>query len=769
MPLSALEQGVPWTWEHYRDYLDALDGSIAVNAGFLVGHSALRRYVLRAEANHRAATEAELAEMKMVLADAIGAGALGLSFDVSSVHSDGNGDPVPAKGADRAEILALCDEVGPLPGTTLEGIFDGASDGFGRDELELMPEMSVRANRPLNWNLLVVDARNPERIDRHLAPSKLARERGGRVVALTMPVIVPMNMSFGNYCALNLMPGWGPIMNAPVAERIELLRDVTNRRMMVARADSEEAGMFRRLAGFADYVIGDTFSAANEGLSGRKVADIARERGDEHPFDTLIDIVIADDLRTVLWPSAPDDDDAHWSLRKALWDDPDVVLGGSDAGAHLDRMCGGSYPTQLLADALRGPAAAHARAHGPGAHRRPGPGDRPAGARPGPGGMGRRPGRVRPDDRGGGTDDPRAGPSRRLTADARRFDGCREGVRQRHPDDRRRYADRGPAGRRPTLGPRHRHGHGPLMGRLDGRVAIVTGAGGGIGREHALLLGREGAAVVVNDIGTRTGADAESVAALIRSTGGQAVASTDSATWEGADAIVATAVDTFGRLDIVVNNATAGLNDDLWRFSEAEWDLTIDVNLKGYFAMIRAAVPHLAVHRVGAIVNTSSASGFGHPSHSAYAAAKEGLVGLTRTVAMELGRFGIRCNAIRPVALTVQVAEYHDHTTRWRRLMNLTMGTGTTQMDPDQVSPAKIAPLVVWLCTDAAANVNGRTFSVMGNRISLLTEPRPKSTITSDDTWSLDALDAIAPDELVAGLTNRFLLDDAPDLQEFDG
>ncbi len=353
MPLSALEQGVPWTWSTFAEYLDALDGGLAVNAGFLLGHSALRRFVLGEEANRRASTPEELERIRAVLGDAIAAGALGLSTDVSSVHSDGNGDPVPAKGADEAEILALCEETGRWPGTHLEGIFDGASDGFGERELALMPQMSARANRPLNWNLLVVDTRDPDRVERHLAVSRRARAEGGRVVALTMPVIVPMNMSFGTYCALNLMPGWGPIMNAPLAERMELLRDPENRRMMVRRADSDEAGMFRRLADFAGYVIGDTYSEVNAGLSGRVVRDIAAERGAD-PFDTLVDIVLADDCRTVLWPSAPDDDDAHWALRRQVWADPDVLLGGSDAGAHLDRMCGGSYPTQFLADTLRG-------------------------------------------------------------------------------------------------------------------------------------------------------------------------------------------------------------------------------------------------------------------------------------------------------------------------------------------------------------------------------------------------------------------------------
>ena len=274
--------------------------------------------------------------------------------------------------------------------------------------------------------------------------------------------------------------------------------------------------------------------------------------------------------------------------------------------------------------------------------------------------------------------------------------------------------------------------------------------------------------MVVDDIGTRTGADAEAVVQEIRAAGGTAAASTASATWDGAADVVATAIDTYGRLDVLVNNATAGRNDDLWRYSEAEWDLTIEVNLKGYAAMMREAVPHMARGRSGAIVNTSSASGFGHPSHSAYAAAKEGLVGLTRSAAMELGRFGIRCNAIRPVALTIQVAEYHEHTVRWRELMDATMGTGTTQMDPDAISPRKIAPFVVWLCTDAASAVNGRTFAVSGDRVSLLTEPRPKTTIERAGGWTLDELDEVAPEELVPGLRNRFTLDARPALQTFD-
>jgi 3-oxoacyl-[acyl-carrier protein] reductase len=310
------------------------------------------------------------------------------------------------------------------------------------------------------------------------------------------------------------------------------------------------------------------------------------------------------------------------------------------------------------------------------------------------------------------------------------------------------------------------------MERLQGKVAIVTGAGGGIGRQHALLLGREGANVVVNDIGLRAGADAASVAQEIVDSGGIAVANADSATWDGAGDIVAAAIEAFGRVDILVNNATAGAINDLWHFTEEEWDRTVGVNLKGYFAMIRAVAPHLCRQGTGAIVNTSSGSGFGHPAMIAYASAKEGVVGLTRTVALELGRFGVRCNAIRPFATGVSTADYAKTTAGWMRLMTLTMGPNPgveskPDFDPEMFPPSKIAPLVVWLCTEAAANVNGRTFHVRGDDIALLSEPRPELTIHQTGGWDLDGLDQTAPTSLTRDLRNPYTLDGFPDLKRF--
>ena len=353
MPLEALERGVDWQWESFGEYLDRLDNRIGVNAGFMVGHCALRRYVMGADAVGHEASPEQLDAMVRLLHASIEAGGLGFSTTLSSTHSDGDGQPVASRHASRDELLALCAAVGEHEGTFLEGAFEGGLDTFSDDEVELVAAMSAAAGRSINWNVLTVDSSVPGRVPRQLGAADRAAEQGGRVVALTMPVLVPMNMSFGTFCALWLMPGWGDVMRLPLDEKKAALADAEVRRLLVESSHSEAAGVFRRLAGWDRYVIGDTFSPANEGLTGRVVADLAAERGVE-PFDALVDIVTADDFRTVLWPMPTDNDDESWRMRQEVWDDPRVMLGGSDAGAHLDRMCGSTYTTRLLADCLRG-------------------------------------------------------------------------------------------------------------------------------------------------------------------------------------------------------------------------------------------------------------------------------------------------------------------------------------------------------------------------------------------------------------------------------
>lgn len=353
MPLAALEEGVEWNWSTFAEYLDRLDGDLAVNAGFLVGHCALRRRVMGSDAVGSQPTEEQLQAMKDLLSESIRAGGLGLSTTRARTHSDGDGEPVASRWAEEPELLALAGVVSEHPGTTLEFASDGCLDGFDDDEVRFMIRFSKAGNRPLNWNVLTVDSHAPDRYRNQLRAMDTAAEAGARVVALTMPVIVGMNMSFLTYCALNMMPDWGPILGLPVPERIGKLQDPETRRFMEQRAASPDAGVFARLTGWATYVIGDTFSDANEGLTGRRVGDIADERGTT-PFDTLLDIVIADDLRTVLWPGATDADPESWELRRQAWKHPSVMLGGSDAGAHLDRMQGANYPTRFIADCIRG-------------------------------------------------------------------------------------------------------------------------------------------------------------------------------------------------------------------------------------------------------------------------------------------------------------------------------------------------------------------------------------------------------------------------------
>ena len=353
MPLAALEQGVPWTWSTFGEYLGALDGRLGVNAGFLVGHCALRRKVMGHDRAEEVATEDEVAAMRALLAESLEAGGLGFSSSQSRTHSDGEGRPISSRYADRHEMLAFCEEVAAHEGTTLEYITNGCLDAFSEEEVELMTAMSVTARRPLNWNVLTVDARAAERIEHQLAASSAAAAAGGRIVALTMPTLVPMNMSFRTHCALFLIPGWGEVMGLPEDERMAKLADPEVRAMLDERARSKEAGVFRGLSRWGTYVIGDTYAPANDGCAFRRVDDIAAERGTT-PFDTLLDIVLADGLRTVLWPNTDDGDERTWALRAEIWSDPRAMVGGSDAGAHLDRMCGSNYPTAFLGDCLRG-------------------------------------------------------------------------------------------------------------------------------------------------------------------------------------------------------------------------------------------------------------------------------------------------------------------------------------------------------------------------------------------------------------------------------
>ena len=312
--------------------------------------------------------------------------------------------------------------------------------------------------------------------------------------------------------------------------------------------------------------------------------------------------------------------------------------------------------------------------------------------------------------------------------------------------------------------------------RLAGKVAIVTGSGRGIGRAEAILLASEGARVVVNDVFIEKrgepGAEnvADQVVKEIRETGGDAVASTASViSMEGAQQIVNTALNEFGLLDILINNAGNVRPGEIYNMPESDWDRVIQVHLKGAFTLTRHASPILCKQGDGVIINTASESGLGHAGMANYSAAKEGIVGLTRAVARELGRFGVRCNAIRPRALTRSVQAFTGQVSRWRPLEKALgkYSLGDRGDIPTNGGPEHVAPLVVWLCTDAARHVNGRTFFVSGDEIGLFSEPEVVCNLIHPGGWDLDSLDSYARERLIGNLNNDFLLEAYPELKKF--
>lgn len=291
--------------------------------------------------------------------------------------------------------------------------------------------------------------------------------------------------------------------------------------------------------------------------------------------------------------------------------------------------------------------------------------------------------------------------------------------------------------------------------RLKGKVAVVTGSGGGIGRGEALALASEGAKVVVNDVGAAvTGAGsssrpADAVVAEIKAMGGEAVANYDSVSVkEGAENIIKTALNAFGKLDILVNNAGILRDRMIFNMSDEEFDSVIKVHLYGTFYCTRAACVLFRQQRSGRIICTSSISGLGNRGQSNYSAAKEGIVGLVRTVALEMGRYGVTCNSIRPNAGT-RMTLSDDMRQAAQRTGNL----GLVQM-MEALKPEDIAPMVVWLASDAAANVNGRNFFVQTGRIALFSEPTQIKSITKQGGFTIDELFKLVPEQLTGDLVN---------------
>jgi N-acyl-D-aspartate/D-glutamate deacylase len=349
IPRESLLGGGAWDWRTFGQYLARLDGRLAVNAGFLAGHSTLRRAVMADAATTDPATPEQVGEMVRLLHQSLADGALGFSSSLGEGHTDGANRPVPSRAAEFSEFVALAGALRDHPGTTLE--FIPTVGPIARERMELMADMSLAADRSLNWNLLG-SLSGTEIYEGQLTASDVAAARGAHVVALTLPDLMRMRAS----TLLESLPGWREVVRLDATARRAAIADPATRARL---REGAARGIDQSLGVLSDWnlmEIAPTSGASAEPWVGRSLPEVAAARGTDI-VDVLIDVVLPDRLAlTVVLPSLTPTlgrSDAGWAGRVAVWRDARVMLGGSDAGAHVDLMCHANYPSVVLGEVVR--------------------------------------------------------------------------------------------------------------------------------------------------------------------------------------------------------------------------------------------------------------------------------------------------------------------------------------------------------------------------------------------------------------------------------
>lgn len=346
MPVTSLQEDVPWDWESFGEYLSRLDGNVGVNMGFLAGHSAIRRVVMGERAVGEKATAEELEAMCALLEQSLEQGALGFSSTVSTTHNDADGMPVPSRHASNEELIALAAVCKDHEGTFLE--FLPGVGYFSDETIQLMTDLTVAAQRPLNWNMIT--AGNKKLAANQLSATDHARKHGGEVLALTVPQPLTLRINMHAGFIFDSFEGWAPLFQLSVSERIERLKDTELRKELDALGRTK--GPMRNMAQFEKLTVDAVFNDENKKYEERTIGEIAEELGKE-PIDAMLDLAISEDLRTSFRTPVVGGDPSLWRDRGDLWADDRTLIGASDAGAHLDMIDTFAFSTNVLGKGVR--------------------------------------------------------------------------------------------------------------------------------------------------------------------------------------------------------------------------------------------------------------------------------------------------------------------------------------------------------------------------------------------------------------------------------